>query len=73
MDRNRVKRRGEYIWQIERVGAMRVPGRIFASEALIQDMDDMVAQQVQNVATLPGIVGASLAMPDAHWLSLIHI
>ncbi len=67
MDRKRVKRRGDYTWQIERVGAMRVPGRIFASEALIQDMDDMVAQQVQNVATLPGIVGASLAMPDAHW------
>ena len=67
MDRKKIKRRGEYIWQIDRVGAMRVPGRIFASESLIRDMDDMVAQQVQNVATLPGIVGASLAMPDAHW------
>ncbi|PIP44559.1 MAG: RNA-splicing ligase RtcB, partial [Deltaproteobacteria bacterium CG23_combo_of_CG06-09_8_20_14_all_60_8] len=31
------------------------------------DMDDKVYQQVTNVATLPGIVTASYAMPDAHW------
>jgi len=67
VERNKVKRRGDYVWQIERVGAMHVPGTIYASEALIQEMDDMVARQVANVATLPGIVGASLAMPDAHW------
>jgi tRNA-splicing ligase RtcB len=46
---------------------MRVPGRIFASRDLIDALDEKVQEQVANVATLPGIVGASLAMPDAHW------
>lgn len=46
---------------------MTVPGIIFATEALIQGMDDKVYDQVSNVAMLPGIVNASYAMPDAHW------
>ena len=67
MDRKLVKRKGDYKWVVERVGAMRVEGTIFASEALIAEMDDMVVQQVRNVAALPGIVAGSFAMPDAHW------
>jgi tRNA-splicing ligase RtcB len=46
---------------------MRVPAVIYASEALIRDMDHKVYEQAVNVATLPGIVDASYAMPDAHW------
>jgi tRNA-splicing ligase RtcB len=46
---------------------MRVPAVIWADEALIREMDDKVLEQVTNVATLPGIVTASYAMPDAHW------
>ncbi len=46
---------------------MRVPGVIFASERLVREMDEKVRQQVANVASLPGIVKASYAMPDAHW------
>jgi tRNA-splicing ligase RtcB len=46
---------------------MRVPVRVFASEKLLREMDDKVFEQAANVATLPGIVGASLCMPDAHW------
>ncbi len=46
---------------------MRVPVRVFASDKLLQEMDDQVFTQAANVATLPGIVGASLCMPDAHW------
>ena len=46
---------------------MRVPGVIFASEKLINDMDEKVREQVCNVASLPGIVAGSFAMPDAHW------
>jgi tRNA-splicing ligase RtcB len=46
---------------------MRVPGVIFADEALIRAMDDKVPEQIANVAMLPGIVKASYAMPDAHW------
>ncbi len=54
-------------WRIEPHGAMRVPAVIYADEALIRDMDDKVYDQAANVATLPGIVQASYAMPDAHW------
>ncbi|MGH6805622.1 MAG: RtcB family protein [Ensifer adhaerens] len=54
-------------WRIEPTGAMRVPAIIFADEQLIAEMDDKVGQQACNVATLPGIVSASIAMPDAHW------
>jgi tRNA-splicing ligase RtcB len=46
---------------------MRVPGIIFADEALVRDMDHKVYEQVVNVAMLPGIQKASYAMPDAHW------
>ncbi|MBZ0253488.1 MAG: RtcB family protein [Candidatus Methylomirabilis sp.] len=46
---------------------MRVPGVLFATEALIRGMDDKVREQVSNVAMLPGILSASYAMPDAHW------
>jgi tRNA-splicing ligase RtcB len=47
---------------------MRVPGLIFADDGLIETMaTDMAIQQVANVATLPGIVGHSIAMPDIHW------
>jgi len=55
-------------WRIEPVGAMRVPGIVFASEALLpQVAADQALRQVANVATLPGIVEASYAMPDVHW------
>ncbi len=54
-------------WEIAATGKMRVPAVIFASERLIRDMDHKVYEQVTNVATLPGIVKASYAMPDAHW------
>lgn len=57
-----------YRWRIERRGAMRVPGVVFASERLLPDIShDESLEQVANVATLPGIVTASFAMPDVHW------
>ena len=47
---------------------MRVDGIIYASSALIGGViSGGGPEQVANVATLPGIVGASLAMPDVHW------
>ncbi len=52
---------------IEPHGKMRVPGVLFASEPLVRAMDHKVYEQVTNVATLPGIGAASMAMPDAHW------
>src|SRR5436853_3047408 len=47
---------------------MRVDGLIFASERLIEQLrKDQAPDQVANVAFLPGIQYASLAMPDIHW------
>jgi tRNA-splicing ligase RtcB len=46
---------------------MKVPGLLFGSQGLIEEMDDKVHEQVSNVACLPGIQRFSLAMPDAHW------
>jgi len=67
MDTARFERKSDNEWHIAPHGDMRVPGIIYASEALIRAMDDKVYEQVVNVATLPGIVKASYAMPDAHW------
>ena len=48
--------------------AMHVPGMVYADDELLEMMvADNALQQVANVATLPGIVGHSLAMPDIHW------
>jgi tRNA-splicing ligase RtcB (3'-phosphate/5'-hydroxy nucleic acid ligase) len=60
-------RHTDYEWEIAPHGSMRVPAVIYADEALIRAMDHKVYEQVCNVATLPGIVKASYAMPDAHW------
>lgn len=47
---------------------MRVDGLIYADEALVAAIkEDKSPEQVANVATLPGIVKYSLAMPDIHW------
>ena len=67
MDFSLLERRSDYEWEIPQRGAMRVPAVIYASEALIREMDLKVYEQAVNVATLPGIVRASYAMPDAHW------
>ncbi len=55
-------------WRIPRHGKMRTDGLIFADDRLMQTLrHDQAVQQVANVATLPGIVGPSMAMPDIHW------
>ena len=47
---------------------MRVDGIVYGDAVLVRDLrDDPSLEQVRNVAHLPGIVGASLAMPDVHW------
>jgi tRNA-splicing ligase RtcB len=46
---------------------MRIDGMIYADDELIKQIEkDLTKEQVANVATLPGLVGRSLAMPDAH-------
>jgi tRNA-splicing ligase RtcB len=55
-------------WRIEPTDGMKVPGVVFAASGLLPDIAaDQSLRQVANVATLPGIVEASYAMPDVHW------
>src|SRR3990167_4134475 len=60
----------DFRWRIPKFykPGMRVPGIIYADEKLLKDIrQDKALEQVANVAFLPGIVRASLAMPDIHW------
>lgn len=62
-----IRKINDYTWEIPKSGKMNVPGVIFASEKLLEDMKkDKTLEQVKNVATLPGIVKASIACPDSH-------
>ncbi|MEK7746293.1 MAG: RtcB family protein, partial [Elusimicrobiota bacterium] len=62
------RRLGDCVYELPKTGGMRVPGRVYASEAMLPKLErERVAEQVANVACLPGIMEASLAMPDAHW------
>ncbi|MFW6151495.1 MAG: RtcB family protein [Verrucomicrobiota bacterium] len=68
MKRSEIKQIDEYVWEVPRHGKMRVPARIFCSPEMIDNvLSDNAPQQAVNVACLPGIVKASLAMPDIHW------
>jgi len=63
-----VKKIDTYRWEVPKTGAMRVPGIIYATESMLAgSSQNEPLKQVANVATLPGILKASLAMPDMHW------
>lgn len=63
-----IKRIDKYRWQVVQSGNMRVPGIVFTSSKMLEQLQKEEAlKQVANVATLPGIVKASMAMPDIHW------
>jgi tRNA-splicing ligase RtcB len=62
------RRISDVAWEIPATGGMAVPGIVFASEALMGVVrEERAAEQVRNVAHLPGIRKASFAMPDIHW------
>jgi tRNA-splicing ligase RtcB len=68
MSEGRFRKIDEWRWEIPQVEGMRVPGLIYTSAKLMKGMGaDEGPKQVANVAYLPGIVKASLAMPDMHW------
>ena len=67
MDIADLKPVGECLWEIPCRPPMRVPARFFSSETLVRLLEPKVIEQTANVAVLPGIVKASLVMPDAHW------
>src|SRR5271166_595622 len=63
-----IRKLTDYLWELPQTGGMRVPARIYATEKMLpQILSDNAPQQAANVAHLPGIVKASLAMPDIHW------
>lgn len=67
MDSKQLRRQSDCQWRAQAREGMHVPVDIFAHRALLDEMDEMVLEQASNVARLPGIVGSSMAMPDAHW------
>ncbi len=81
METKDLRRIGDCAWELPKTGEMRVPGWIFVSEALLRPLlsgeadgegegggghDWNALTQVRNVASLPGIAKASIAMPDVH-------
>ncbi|MFC1643880.1 RtcB family protein [Candidatus Omnitrophota bacterium] len=60
----------DYRWRIPKsyIPGMKVPGIIYSDEKMLKNIiKDNAPQQVANAAFLPGIVKASMAMPDIHW------
>jgi tRNA-splicing ligase RtcB len=66
---NSLKQISDYEWEIPREtrGDMRVPVRLFATRGLLEAaFDDKSIEQAINAATLPGLVGKVIVMPDVH-------
>jgi tRNA-splicing ligase RtcB len=58
---------GPYTWELPKTGEMNVPARVYASEALLEEIaEDKSLEQLRNVTHLPGIYEPAIAMPDAH-------
>ena len=66
MDISRLKQIEDYCYTLPSDGK-HAPVKLYGSQALLETMDDKVLEQVSNVARLPGLVGAAMTMPDAHW------
>ncbi len=64
----KITRIDDYRWQVEPFGQMRVPGIVYGSAGMLEQVrQEEALKQVANVATLPGILKAAMAMPDIHW------
>ncbi len=68
MDLSHLVKLDDYRWSVPlAAGETRAPVCLYGSEPLLASMDDKVLEQITNVARLPGLVGAAMTMPDAHW------
>lgn len=68
MNLGQLHRLDEFTWQLPKgPGEARGEVRLYGSAPLLETMDDKVLEQIANVARLPGLVGAAMTMPDAHW------
>ncbi len=64
----KIQKIDDWRWRIPREGRMRTEGLVYSDEKMMGDIrKDQSLLQVANVATLPGIVKKSMAMPDIHW------
>jgi len=67
MESSEITKKSEFVWQIPKAGAMKVPAFVYASEKLLSKIkEDKTLTQLRNVACLKGIIKHALAMPDAH-------
>jgi tRNA-splicing ligase RtcB len=68
MDLSRLQKINEWCWTIPvAAGEQRGEVRLYGSRELLAAMDNKVMEQITNVARLPGLAGAAMTMPDAHW------
>ncbi len=68
MNLDRLERIDDWTWRVKRApGAGGADALLYGDRELMAAMDDKVLEQIGNVAQLPGLVGAAMAMPDAHW------
>lgn len=68
MDLQQLEQLQPYLWSLPRVpGQKRAEVLLYGSAPLLVSMDDKVLEQISDVASLPGLVGAAMTMPDAHW------
>ena len=67
MDKNKIKKISENVYQLDKEGKMNVPVVVYASEKLLKDIEkDKCLEQAKNVACLKGIEKHSIILPDAH-------
>ncbi|MDZ7746361.1 MAG: RtcB family protein [Halobacteriales archaeon] len=60
-------RQREYVWELPKQGEMRVPARVLASRALLEEIaDDRTIEQLRNTTHLPGVTDYAVCMPDGH-------
>ncbi len=68
MDLSQLRQLQPYLWTLPRQpDEKRAEVLLYGSAPLLGSMDDKVLEQISNVAALPGLVGAAMTMPDAHW------
>jgi tRNA-splicing ligase RtcB len=68
MDLTRLREIDPWSWTVPLApGESRREVKLYGSRELLETMDDKVLDQITNVARLPGLVGAAMTMPDAHW------
>ncbi len=67
MSEMKLKKIDAFRWQIQQENGMNVPGIVYADDRMMEELrNDESLKQVRNVAMLPGIIYASIAMPDIH-------